>query len=563
MSIYSRTVGWWNMSKSDMGYALVNNMDQNLAAGDLGVFNWQWNLRARRVGLASHEILQDALEAGIGSKHSPIYSALNQMLKFMVPKLQDKQFEKALHYAQYDDKMIGILGTMVDFGMSGFTVASDDGDKKKKISEFNRQHHVHNVLLTMWGIAAACDNVAVMLSKKNKSLTVLPLPLLRVIPTHQRNSDGRAQFRAFLKLPKEMVEFIRKNLARFGEKATKGPDAPLKNIPEKWIKTAQHPNFRPANDPIYPPGGFVELLEKDDEFVYIMNSSGLEDRLINPTMASVFPSIELRALLQDGEFSVAYLMKYFIHQIKIGPTAEGRNLQQILRQGRVTKEDRKEVSDRYRIKVDKALFEVTDQFLTHIFHFPGNDVEFGPRFATADQRIEWWARISRQIVVGEKGNYSGGLIYLKGYSRKISRFRDLFGQFLEDLYDLLLKDTEAEVQWDEHYMKEPRQRLREVTLLVQHGMDMETVCKILGYNWKQWVTEREKTIPSEILSKKGKDDDHLYQQELQTPFFEPNQGLLAEGPGGRPATTDDQTDDQMTETSPRPEIVAVDGQDRA
>ncbi len=268
---------------------------------------------------------------------------------------------------------------------------------------------------------------------------------------------------------------------------------------------------------------------------------------------TVFPSIALRQLLQDGEFSIAYLIKYFIHQIKVGPKGEGKTLAQMLRAGAVSKDQFKEVRDRYRI-VDKAFFEVTDQQLEHIFHFPGADIDMAPRYATPDERIDWWARQSKQIMTGSTGSYSGGLIYLKSYYRKIARFRELFAIFVDDVVAETLNDKNAETQWDEHFMKEPRQKLAEVTFMTQHGQDMETACRILGYSWSQWVSDREKSMDPAIVMKKDKPKGAWeYYQGLQIPFFEPSAGMLTdEDSGGRPPIDDTKTDDSGSEPTPRP-----------
>ncbi len=558
MSIYSHAIGWANTSKTDMVDAMLNTFDQNLAARDLGMWNWQWNARARQLNLASEQaLISSRLQAQLTSRGGPIYSALNQMIRSAVPKTQELRFAKALNYAETDDKISGIIETQVDFGMSGFRVASKDAKAEKKIEEWNKLHRIPNSLLEMWHTAATTDNVVVMMQTVTKALTVLPLPNLKIVPTHVSDKNGIKQFRTFLKLPDEMRVYIKKILQAKGKDAAKA----LKGIPKKWIVAAQHPHTRPAGDPIFPMGGYVELGEpKSKEKIFIMNRKGIEDRLVEPSMLTVFASIALRQLLQDGEVSIAYLIRFFIHQIKVGVKSEGKSLAAALRAGTTDKKQRDEVKDRYRIKIDKAFFEVTDQNLEHIFHFPGADVDMLPRYATPDQRIEWWARISKQIVVGDKGSYSGGLIYLKGYSAKISRFRELFSQFLQDIYREVLEDKDAEVEWNEHFMKEPRQVLREIELLVKRGMDMETAVRALGYSWSQWVSDREKTLPPDILAMKGdpkKADE--YWRAIETPFFEVGAGMLTDEQGGRPSDGGEQIDDSGAEPNPRTGNDGADG----
>ena len=559
MSLYSKTFGWTGTSRDQMVGAMLDTLDQDKAAEDLGMFKWQWKIQTRRKDLtseSSRKIIASHLYRQVAQEQSgPVYAALNQLILMMIPKKQEDRFRVALNYAETDDKISGIIGTQVDFGMSGFRVASKDTEAEKKIKTWNREHRIFQLLLEMWNVAAAADNVVVMMQKKSKTLTVLPLPNLKIVPKHITDGEGKKQFRAFLRIPKVMKEYIIK-VTRIADPVKRA--AALKGIPQKWIDAAKHPTTLKANDPIFPIGGYVELGEDNsDEHIFIINRKGIEDRLVEPSMMTVFPSIALRQLLQDGEFSIAYLIKYFIHQVKVGPKEEGKTLPQILKAGTVSKGMRQEVKDRYRQKIDKAFFEVTNQQLEHIFHFPGNDIDMSKRFATPDERINWWARISRQIVVGDKGSFSGGLIYLKGYARKIARFRDRFAIFLQDLYAEILQDPDAETQWDEHFMKEPRQKLREVELMTKRGQDMETACRIMGYSWSQWVSDREKTLSPEIMKMKGdKKQAHLYWEALQTPFFEPNQGLLQDNPGGKPSEDDGLPGDAPDDNTPRPEGVA-------
>ncbi|HEC61761.1 MAG TPA: hypothetical protein ENI27_05845, partial [bacterium] len=291
MSLYSRTIGWARTDRGKMVGAMLDTYDQNLAAKELGMFNWQWNYRARRVSLASEKIIAGRLGLQLDQGVGPVYTALNQLIKMTVPIKQEERFAKALNYAETDDKISGIVETKVDFGLSGFRVASKDAAAEKKIRIWNRKNRIYKLLLEMWTVFAAADNVVVMMHTGTKDLTVLPLPNLKIIPTHITDGKGRKQFRTFLKIPKEMKDYIVKILRTSKQDARKGA---LKGMPEKWIKAAQHPGFRPANDPICPSGGYVELKDggsaEDKEKIFILNRKGIEDRLIDPTMMTVFPS---------------------------------------------------------------------------------------------------------------------------------------------------------------------------------------------------------------------------------------------------------------------------------
>ncbi len=127
MSIYSKAFGWTGVSRVDMVDAMLNTLDSREAAKGLGMFTWQWDWQAQRVGFTSEsgkKIIASRLNYQILNQTGPIYSAINQLLALMVPKTQELKFAKALNYAEIDDKVSGIIETQVDFGMSGFRIST-------------------------------------------------------------------------------------------------------------------------------------------------------------------------------------------------------------------------------------------------------------------------------------------------------------------------------------------------------------------------------------------------------------------------------------------------------
>lgn len=559
MSIYTKTIGWIRLKSDEMATSLARNVFEESpstsSARQMGVFRWQWDLRARQTGLAEQRILlQEALKAELTSQ-GEFYSALNKIIESMIPKELGDQLAMAISYAEKDDMIGKIISTQRNFGLSGFRVAAQDDKVQQKVRAFNLKNCLPAVLREIYTSLSACDAFAVVFHKKTETMEVLPLGLVRTVSLHQVDSKtGRPLFRTFLKPSEEFRKYV-KALIR---SAPNNPEAKsqLLEIPIKYVEAVQRPSGgRKISDPLHP-SGYVELKEKDDEYVYIANLKGLQDQLSTPSMVSIFPSIELRQMLQEGEISISYTIKHFIHQIRVGPSPEvAGGLQQALRYGKVSPKDKKAIRDDYAAKLDKVILEVTDQFLEHRFYFPGADVDIFSKYGPPEKRICWWGGISEQIIVGERGTYSGGLVYLKGFRAAIKQQRSLISEFLEWLYSMapsINKAADVQTEWDEHFMKEARQLLSEVTFLSQHGMPMEQASDILGYNYRQWVSLKEQFLPLEIREMKDdKERQHEYWTQIETPVFEPNQGLLEPG---RPAIDDTQTDDEQQPREPRPSV---------
>ncbi len=75
MSLFNKTIGWVTLGRDEMAGALIETLDQHSAAKDLGIFDWQWNFRAKQIGLASESgrsLFQDKLEAAVASQQGNI-----------------------------------------------------------------------------------------------------------------------------------------------------------------------------------------------------------------------------------------------------------------------------------------------------------------------------------------------------------------------------------------------------------------------------------------------------------------------------------------------------------
>jgi len=472
-----------------------------------------------------------------------VYGNLNLLIDTTVPKDLEAKFAKAIKYKSTDDLLGPSVATKVSFLKSGFRVTAKDKEAEAKANAWLKSRKIANSFIPQCAESIFLnDQSAVLWNSKAKSLSILPLANLRIFSLHSINSDGSPKFVTYMKLPAEVVALIKK--LKDGAKE-------LENFPKDWITAARRGRTRNTAKPLMPAGPWVELGEKGSEDkVYILSLSGVDSKLTEPSVTTVFPQLELRRFLQDGEFSAAYLSKYFMHQIKVGPKNEGTTLRDLLAAKTSGPVEKKAILDKYAQTPDKAICTVTDQDEEHVFLFPGSDIQFEKRYISADMKILFWGGVSLRIMTdAEGGSFSAGLIYMKAFSKKIDAARALISELLEDVTGRMgIKGTSY--KWNQNYMKEPKQVLAEVTFMTGRGQDMEMAIAQLGYDWDEWVAKREKTLSPEVLKfKNDKEQKHKYWKALQIPFFEDHQGQL--DAGGRPEDDGDQTDPSNTEDTPR------------
>lgn len=573
----NKTIGWTGLGSDQLVNALAaSEFRPDAAAKLLGVAKWQFNARRNYLGmtrpsletLAADQYISNKFDAVVASHYDSMYKQISFLIKDQFrPKTIAAEYAAAINHAKFDDKVSSIISTKVDFARSGFRATATTAEEEAKINEFNELHHVSKTLLKTFKSLSINDTAVVLWQKSGNTLSVLSLPSLIVKPLYAYDKNGRPTFRTFFKIPTEMVKLIK--IKHSLENNTPAPhrnpqttpkSVNIPNFPKHWMDAIVKNRNGVAGDPIYPRGGYVELGNRPDEEIYILNVDGESDSLVSPSMVSVFPAINLRAILQEGEFSTAYLMKEFIHQIKVGAKADtSGSIKAALSNKTWSNKQKSDLRDIYAKLIDKALLEVTGQDHEHVFHFPGSSVTFEKRYATADKKINGWARISDQIIDGTTGSsFSGGIIYLKSYSQQISRIRDAADQFLRDFYRDHLSVGKTEIQWNDNYMKEPKQILEEVRFQTSRGMSMETAASILGTIWAQWILDKEKLMSPEVLDyKTDPKKSYLYYQALEKPVFEPSQGGANSGDqdleNGRPADDDEQSDDNNNADNPKPD----------
>ena len=274
-----------------------------------------------------------------------------------------------------------------------------------------------------------------------------------------------------------------------------------------------------------PKGRIVNRKLTSSEFVQAWSIDGDRDRLINPTMFSVFPDIELRRLIKDGDQTIFFFIKHLIHQIKVGAKEQGSNFPRFRSGTKLDKAKADEIIAAIK-KESKAMIEVTTADWEHKFVHPPVELFNNTKYKQPELNISNWSRIAKVLQSGEDANYSAGYIYLKGLGAKISTFRERLKALIEFIYSYYLGFETVKVTFNQLILKENSQILKEIEFLKKHyGLSPRIAFEALGYDW----SHQEKDMDGFV------DDDDM--KARYTPFFEPNQGLLNDE-GGRPGNTD-------------------------
>jgi len=241
----------------------------------------------------------------------------------------------------------------------------------------------------------------------------------------------------------------------------------VKHIPEKWIKACKGAGEIPGHK------NQVLLEEDDDEYAIVRNSGGREDRMTKPTMCSIFDALQLRELLIDGDYSVAYLIKNCITMVKTGePITSGPKTGS--RVNWAKQPDLDGLKQQFRTP-SKAIRIYGNHTLTIDFVFPDIALFAPVKYQTVEKRILMWAGISLGLMIGEGGNYATLYVNIKKLTAKVKKYRRMIGRLIEKFYqdikpDFISKEDVPQVKWDEDLLKEPRQLLQEISMLVKQGL---------------------------------------------------------------------------------------------
>ena len=459
--------------------------------------------KSKKKTVAANEATMRRIEsAAVASVSDGLVSAgaLALMRKNAIPADLTQQIKKAQERRQNNDFMQALMNIKVNFGYAGFHNDTDDPEARRYYDEIAETHDFDSLILNLREHAVTTDNLLLHWkmgsdtnNKKNlKYVTALDPGLVKVT-----TAFGEAI--VYVEPDMAMKKFVQ------SKGTTKSEKELLKSIPEKWQEAARGHGEPHKN--------FAELSEEDNEFVIIKNTKGYNDRIISPSMNAVHFDLDLFDNMIDGDAQVALYTKAMIMHMKGGESiTSGQNAgstKNWLKQGAIDKMEAHVKS------ISKAQRLITQHHWTIDFVFPDQRYWTSAKYDAVIKRILRWAGIGESLLIGEGGNFAVSYINIKGIKADIMKINRITSRAIEEFYrrikpSNIKKDAVPNVVFDTHMLKEPKNLLEEVKLLVKQGpMSSGKALEIFGYSPR-----------IEAARKK----EELKNPDLTTPLVEPGQG---------------------------------------
>ena len=418
----------------------------------------------------------------------------------LIPSSLEDQIIKAVSYAENNDFVQPLIETLQDFGAAGFHNRSENPKAEKYYNNICREHNMDGIVLRMWNDILSTSNVVFhykldMAGKVDYIMTLDPR-LTEVVPMFGDKM-------VFVEPDEALKELVH-------HPNTDEEKKRLKEIPEKWIKASR------STGGLHGHRSQVLLSEKDKEYTIVRNAGGREDRMIKPTMCSIFDALQLRDLFIDGDYAVGYLIKNCITMVKSGESISS-GPKAGSRVNWAKDKDLKALKAQFRTP-SKTIRIYGNHTLSIDFIFPDISLFAPVKYQAVEKRILMWAGISLGLMMGEGGNYATLYVNIKKLIAKVGKYRRIIGRLVEKFYmdikpDYIKREDVPQVKWDEDMLKEPRQLLQEVTMLVKQGL--------LSAESALDTFDQENSI--EIVRKKSEDKN----KKFYVPIYEPGQGMSA------------------------------------
>lgn len=293
------------------------------------------------------------------------------------------------------------------------------------------------------------------------------------------NSDGGDHL--FYKLPESLVKKIRGALSvRDNAARQRSINNLIENdgVPHSWIIQLARNG---TNE--------VELSRDDGDNWIVIPKKRKLDGLSDPSMKTIFPYLEIRKAVKDGDLAAAYMMKHFILHVTMGESIEAGPLAG-QRTNWAKPTETKQMYDVITRTTQTARL-VTNHTVKFHYIFPPKEMWEEAKYHKAEFAISNWAGVSMVILAGDGSTNSSGYISAKRlianiiYARR--RIKFLFSEFFqhisirERMVVARPPKTSVLAHFDENVLKEPRQLLDEIKLMLAEGLtDPLTATQELG-----------------------------------------------------------------------------------
>lgn len=288
----------------------------------------------------------------------------------------------------------------------------------------------------------------------------------------------------------------------------------------------------------------VELLKKDGDNWLVCTRARKRHGIAKPSMWTIFIPLEIRKALTEGEFGASYMMKHFILHV-----TTGESITQGVLAGQKNNWAKKpdiDALDKAMKNPAKAQRLTTNHTVKFNFIFPPADMWSNARYEKSESRILNWVGVSLVIFSGEGGTNAGGHLSIR---RMISNMQSarlkimrLFFEFFDNpiirTISKLADDVDVIADFNENVLKEPKQILDEVTLIMREGMgDPAISLAELGRNPNTIRDSKRKSLRE---NKDSKVWEPVFQKESRTRQGERQVVKSGKGRPANPGTTPDE-----------------------
>jgi hypothetical protein len=422
--------------------------------------------------------------------------ATNELTSIFTSSDVTKNIKDAIKYRDTNELVGIIVETKLDFLVAGFFNHSKDEKSKQFYDDLVLEHDMDAIVTELADDLITCDNAILHWKIDPKSQNIEYIMTLNPAFVEYNNALGNETMKIIVDpaMRKSMVQARR-------DKNTEG-------ISEKYLSAGS--------------SGKIELKNEDGEYWLVLTTGRKYRGLTHPSMVSIFPDIKLREMFVAGDWSVAFFAKAFIQLVtsgegvKSGQYAGTKRLYQTTEQNTALNNLLKDVSRAIRIVGDHTL--KVEQIV------PPTEAYSQDKYGHVETRILRWGGVPKVIIEGQGGSYASGFLGKVKMFADVKRKRRMLAKFIEKFYRQpsinTKKLTPPSVRFDEQILKDTKEQLNELKLLLQYatGFSARSTLEILGHE------------PDTEWERKKQD---LQNQDILKPFFEPNQGMLTDE-GGRP-----------------------------
>lgn len=248
-------------------------------------------------------------------------------------------------------------------------------------------------------------------------------------------------------------------------------------VPQEWI------------DAVSKGKSEVELRREHGDRWLVQTKARLHEGLADPSMQSIYPFLEERKMLKEGEFSAAFMMKHFILHVKMGESIETGPKTGSRENWATPKETAAMGAVLSRTAMTARV--VTNHTVSFNFIFPPGDIWDGKKYVTPEAAIARWNGVVKVVSEGDGATGSSGHIGVKQLIADIlyarGRVQHIFAEFFDDptiqgaMAQKPKEGTVIQPKFDENVLKDAGQLLKEIQFLFsQHILDPQSAARELG-----------------------------------------------------------------------------------